>query len=221
MLVLALVVMSISALPLPMVRRDSQTIQYETVPQSNHQNNLVSSDFGSTLDTAKNEVFYEDDEDDFDHDDHSTTTTAATTTATTTTTASSTTSTTTTKKATTTTASAKPTTDSSSSDSSSSGSHSGRGTWYTPDLGSCGQTNSADDMVVAINYIDMANGANSNKNPKCGKKIKVSYQGKSTEATIVDTCPSCAKGALDLAPKVFEALADLDVGVITVTWDYI
>ncbi|SAM08159.1 hypothetical protein [Absidia glauca] len=185
MLILALVVMSISALPLPMVRRDSQTVRYETVPQSNHQNNLVSSDFGSTLDTAKNEVYYEGDDEDFDHEDDSdhddrsttTTTTAATTTATTS--SSSTTSSTTTKKATTTTASAKPTTDSSSS-----GSHSGRGTWYTPDLGSCGKTNSADDMVVAINYIDMANGANSNNNPKCGKKIKISYQGKSTEATI-------------------------------------
>ncbi|KAI8334780.1 RlpA-like double-psi beta-barrel-protein domain-containing protein-containing protein [Chlamydoabsidia padenii] len=76
-------------------------------------------------------------------------------------------------------------------------------------------------MVVAINYIDMANGDNSNKNPKCGKKIQINYQGKSTVATIVDTCPSCDKGALDLAPKVFAALADLDVGVITVTWDYI
>ncbi|CAO3594461.1 unnamed protein product [Absidia cylindrospora] len=225
---LALVVISISALPLPqLVNRDTQVIEYSKIPQSDNHSNLVAN-LDSAYDSAKSIVYTEDDDEDFDHDDSTTATTSTTSSSTaavaTTTTASTTTSTssktkTKTNTSTTSTPTSSPSTSKSSS--SSSGSNSGRGTFYNPNLGSCGKTNSDSEMVVALNAPDMANGANSNNNPKCGEKIEIHYESKSVVATIVDTCPSCAKGALDMSPAVFAALADLDLGVIKVTWDFI
>ncbi|ORZ25876.1 RlpA-like double-psi beta-barrel-protein domain-containing protein-containing protein [Absidia repens] len=225
---LALVVVSISALPLPrLVTRDSQGIEYSKIPQGDNHSNLIT-DLDSAFDSAKSIVYTEDDDEDFDHDDSTTSTTPTTSssTATTTTTVITTTTTSTSSKtktktstSTTSTPTSSPTTSKSSSGSS--GSNSGRGTFYNPNLGSCGKTNSDSEMVVALNAPDMANGANSNNNPKCGEKIEIHYESKSVVATIVDTCPSCDKGALDMSPAVFAALADLDLGVIKVTWDYI
>lgn len=78
----------------------------------------------------------------------------------------------------------------------------GTGTYYdvAAGVGSCGQTNSNDDMVVAVNHGQMKNGANPNNNPHCDKKVKiVGKTGKSMEARIVDTCPGCAHGCLDMS----------------------
>ncbi|KAI8063584.1 RlpA-like double-psi beta-barrel-protein domain-containing protein-containing protein [Gongronella butleri] len=193
----ALAVMQISCLPVPLQARDQQDVDFTPETGAPSASGL----FGDYVD-------------DFVPTDS--TTASATSTST------STTSTSTTKTRSTTTAAAATTTDVSSSSSSSSGAtHSGRGTWYTPDLGSCGKTNSESDMVVALNEADMANGSNSNSNPKCGKQIDITYGGKSVTATIVDTCPSCPKGALDLSPAVFEQLAKLSVGVIQLQWSYV
>ncbi|CAO3594462.1 unnamed protein product [Absidia cylindrospora] len=191
---LALVVISISALPLPqLVNRDTQVIEYSKIPQSDNHSNLVAN-LDSAYDSAKSIVYTEDDDEDFDHDDSTTATTSTTSSSTaavaTTTTASTTTSTssktkTKTNTSTTSTPTSSPSTSKSSS--SSSGSNSGRGTFYNPNLGSCGKTNSDSEMVVALNAPDMANGANSNNNPKCGEKIEIHYESKSVVATIVDT----------------------------------
>ena len=40
------------------------------------------------------------------------------------------------------------------------------------------------------------------------------------DAVVVDLCPGCASGSIDLSPAAFEQLADLSVGRIEVTWDY-
>ena len=47
------------------------------------------------------------------------------------------------------------------------------GTWYNTGLGSCGIDNTDSDYIAAMNYIDMANGANPNNNPNCNKKVKI------------------------------------------------
>jgi expansin (peptidoglycan-binding protein) len=76
-------------------------------------------------------------------------------------------------------------------------------------------------MLVAPSYLDMANGANPNANPKCGQKINIYYNGQVTQATIFDTCPSCAEGSLDLSPSLFQAVAPNGDGrVHGVTWSY-
>ena len=44
--------------------------------------------------------------------------------------------------------------------------------------------------------------------------------GAFVDAVVVDLCPGCASGSIDLSPAAFEQLADLSVGRIEVTWDY-
>lgn len=83
---------------------------------------------------------------------------------------------------------------------------SGRFTYYTPGLGACGQTHSESDLVVALNAADFdpstPNG-NPNNNPLCGRRIRASYNGKSVDVTLVDRCPGCNSGDLDLSPSAF------------------
>ncbi|KAF9177460.1 hypothetical protein BGZ51_007550 [Haplosporangium sp. Z 767] len=98
---------------------------------------------------------------------------------------------------------------------STSGKFSGRGTWYTGTLGSCGTPFGPNDMVVAMNAPQMGNKA------LCGKSVKISYGGKTVQARVTDTCPSCSSGALDLNQPVFEKLAPLDKGVIDISWEFV
>lgn len=80
-------------------------------------------------------------------------------------------------------------------------SFSGRGTYYDVGPGSCGTTDDDSDMVVAINKEQMNNGANPNNNPNCHKKIKIVGElGKTVTARVVDTCPGCDNGSVDMSP---------------------
>ncbi|KAG2202634.1 hypothetical protein INT47_002066 [Mucor saturninus] len=130
---------------------------------------------------------------------------------------------TTTKKAatvkTTTTSKAAPTSPAGSG----STSFSGDGTWFDIGLGSCGQTNTDTDFVAALNAPQMMNGANPNANPMCGKQIKITNpaNGKSVTVKIVDTCPPCASGSVDLSPAAFGAIADLSAGRIKINWVFV
>lgn len=104
---------------------------------------------------------------------------------------------------------------SSSSDSGQGKEYMGEATHYQPGLGSCGTKNDASEMVVAVShskYDAKANGQNPNDNPYCGKKLKVSYQGKSIEVKVVDRCPGCGENDLDLSPTAFKKLAPLGKG---------
>lgn len=134
------------------------------------------------------------------------------------------TTTTTTKKSSTTTLTTKKASQtSSSSGGSSGGKYSGEGTYYDVGLGSCGQTDSNSQFVAALNAPQMKNGDNPNNNPQCGKKIKVTNpaNGKSVTVKLVDTCPPCASGDVDLSPSAFAAIADMDLGRIPIKWDWV
>jgi hypothetical protein len=101
---------------------------------------------------------------------------------------------------------------------------SGKFTYYNPGLCACGQTHGDGDYVVALSHADFdpstPNG-NPNNNPLCGRRLRASYNGKSVEVTVVDRCVACNSGGLDLSPAAFGALADLGLGVIYGTWDWI
>jgi hypothetical protein len=112
---------------------------------------------------------------------------------------------------------------SSGSSSSTTGTFTGDITYYSVEVGegSCGSNGLDTDPLVALSHVDMANGANPNANPKCGKKINIYYNGAVHSATIFDTCPSCAEGSLDLTPSLFQAVAPNGDGrVHGVTWSY-
>ncbi|KAI8061299.1 hypothetical protein BDF21DRAFT_321932, partial [Thamnidium elegans] len=98
---------------------------------------------------------------------------------------------------------------------------SGSGTFYEVGSGSCGESDSDSDLVVAVNFDQMKNGANPNNNPTCQKTVFITGDMGSTSARVVDTCPSCPKGALDMSPKVFELVCgSLAVGVCTINWNF-
>ncbi|KAI0903345.1 riboflavine-aldehyde-forming enzyme [Ustulina deusta] len=85
-------------------------------------------------------------------------------------------------------------------------------TYYNPGLGYCGQTNGDNDAVVALSPGEVVG--------KCGKTIKIHHDGKSATAKVVDKCPGCAAGSIDVSPVVFKQLANLDQGRVHVTWEF-
>ncbi|KAI1792194.1 RlpA-like double-psi beta-barrel-protein domain-containing protein-containing protein [Ganoderma leucocontextum] len=102
----------------------------------------------------------------------------------------------------------------------------GNATTYDPGLGSCGVFSTATEFVVAVDAHTMRNfpgGAVSNPmlNPICQRKMKVTYNGKSVTAMIVDTCPAtkCKVGSIELSPPAFKRLAPLKAGRLeNITW---
>ncbi|KAI9264700.1 RlpA-like double-psi beta-barrel-protein domain-containing protein-containing protein, partial [Helicostylum pulchrum] len=98
--------------------------------------------------------------------------------------------------------------------------NSGDGTWFDIGLGSCGQENTDDELVAALNAPQMMNGDNPNNNPMCGKKINVTNPAtnKSVTVKIVDTCPPCSSGSVDLSPAAFKSISNLDIGRIKINW---
>ncbi|KAI5867568.1 RlpA-like double-psi beta-barrel-protein domain-containing protein-containing protein [Durotheca rogersii] len=93
-------------------------------------------------------------------------------------------------------------------------------TYYTPGLGACGKYNKESDRIVALSPAQYGRDANPNKAKVCGRKISIHYQGKTATATVVDKCPGCASGSIDVSPAVFRQLAPLDKGRVRVTWGY-
>jgi len=67
------------------------------------------------------------------------------------------------------------------------------------------------DYIVARNnpqYGDL-----NSKSSICGKTIIISYGGKTAKAMIVDACPECAHGSLDMSQALFDHFASEDKGV--------
>lgn len=88
---------------------------------------------------------------------------------------------------------------------------------FEPGMGACGQHSSSSDMITAISKSIWDGGAH------CGKSAKVckaSDKSHCVTVKIVDECPSCSAGSLDLSPAAFKGLADLSVGEVKITWSY-
>ncbi|KAK4171190.1 RlpA-like double-psi beta-barrel-protein domain-containing protein-containing protein [Triangularia setosa] len=103
---------------------------------------------------------------------------------------------------------------------------SGDFTHYSPSigLGACGQLHQDSELVAAISYAvfdPKTPGGNPNNNLLCGRRIRANFEGKSVEVIVVDRCPSCSAGSLDLSPAAFQQLADLGRGHIQGSWDWI
>jgi hypothetical protein len=94
----------------------------------------------------------------------------------------------------------------------------GRATFYATGLGACGENNVDSDYIVALNSAQYGSGY---PGPECFKQIQISANGKTATATIMDQCPSCAYGDLDLSPSLFNHFASPDDGVFQMTWDYV
>eukprot|EP00026_Physarum_polycephalum_P021055 Phypoly_transcript_24056.p1 GENE.Phypoly_transcript_24056~~Phypoly_transcript_24056.p1 ORF type:complete len:164 (+),score=13.28 Phypoly_transcript_24056:22-492(+) len=95
-----------------------------------------------------------------------------------------------------------------------SGSNSGDATYYDVGLGACGQTNNNGQLVAALNQPQWAGGAN------CGRSVTVYGPNGQVTVTIVDLCPGCGQGSLDLSPTAFQQIASLDAGRVHITWNW-
>jgi expansin (peptidoglycan-binding protein) len=86
-------------------------------------------------------------------------------------------------------------------------------------MGACGEYEADDADIVALNAPQY--GSLSSVSDWCGKKIKITHDGKSVTATINDACPECGSGSLDLTPTLFSKLGDQDTGVLDITWSVV
>jgi len=93
---------------------------------------------------------------------------------------------------------------------------SGEATYYRASgKGNCSFDTSDDLMVAAINTRDYATAA------MCGAYIAVSGPGGSVTVRVVDRCPGCRQGGLDLSRQAFERIAASGAGRVKVTWQIV
>jgi len=86
--------------------------------------------------------------------------------------------------------------------------------YYADGLGACGKTNKPSDFIVALNSAQFAGGAH------CFEMITINYQGKSTQAQIMDECPGCPYGGLDCSEGLFNYFSSESAGIIYGSWSF-
>lgn len=107
--------------------------------------------------------------------------------------------------------------------------HVGRMTYYGTDgelpptrwFGACGiAPNRVPENFAALNAVEYTGS-------QCGKCLKLQYQGRCTEAVMVDKCPGCPRSGLDVSIGVFAALVGSEAearrrGVVPdVHWNFV
>lgn len=89
----------------------------------------------------------------------------------------------------------------------------GEATYYAADgTGNCSFDADSTRMVAAINGGDYANAA------WCGACLEVTGPSGSVVVRVVDQCPGCARGDLDLSREAFERISPLSAGRVPITW---
>jgi len=99
-----------------------------------------------------------------------------------------------------------------------SGSHSGEATYYdfADGSGNCSFPATPDDLMVgAMNHVDYAASA------VCGACVALTGPSGSVTIRVVDQCPECPEGDIDLSPDAFSKIAALELGRVPITWDYV
>jgi expansin (peptidoglycan-binding protein) len=94
---------------------------------------------------------------------------------------------------------------------------SGEATYYAADgSGNCSFDPSPGDLrVAALNTEDYAGSA------MCGACVNVVGPDGSVTVRIVDRCPGCAKGDIDLSESAFAAIAPVSAGRVPVQWSLV
>jgi expansin len=97
--------------------------------------------------------------------------------------------------------------------------YTGVATWYTAEgnMGNCMIEFPADKMYGAMNKQQYDN------SNACAAYAKITNPENNKEVIvqIVDQCPECQHGHIDLSPEAFEKLAPLGDGLIDIKWEYI
>ncbi len=90
---------------------------------------------------------------------------------------------------------------------------SGEATYYAADgSGNCSFPASSDHLVAAMNATDYGTAA------WCGACISVAGPMGEVVVRVVDKCPGCAKGDVDLSSEAFARISPLSAGRVPITW---
>ena len=96
--------------------------------------------------------------------------------------------------------------------------HTGQATFYTTADGSgnCSFDKSPNDLMIgAMNATDYAASA------ACGGCAHVEGPNGDITIRIVDQCPECPQGNIDLSPTAFDGIAERAQGRVSITWTYV
>lgn len=93
-------------------------------------------------------------------------------------------------------------------------------------LGACGEPMNPEDITVALaqpawgaSTYDTMTGKATNK--WCGQKIRIEYNGKSVDATIMDMCPGCAGHDIDLSDGAWAAIGMTEWTRVKGSWSIV
>lgn len=89
--------------------------------------------------------------------------------------------------------------------------------------GACGtQIDASTQYLVAVSY-QWWTAANPNNDPLCtGISVRVTYNGHTLTLPVVDKCPVCDAGHIDLSQPAFAEFAPLTTGVVTgISWEFV
>lgn len=96
--------------------------------------------------------------------------------------------------------------------------HTGEATYYdfADGSGNCGFPATPDDLMVgAMNHTDYAGSA------ACGTCARIEGPSGTITVRIVDRCPECPAGDIDLSPMAFSEIAELSAGRVPIAWTYV
>ncbi|OGU37070.1 MAG: hypothetical protein A2068_03295 [Ignavibacteria bacterium GWB2_35_6b] len=96
--------------------------------------------------------------------------------------------------------------------------HSGEATYYYPEVapGNCSfDSIPSDFMIGAMNAVDYAG------SQICGACVEITGPKGSVVIKIIDQCPECPKGNIDLSPQAFSKIADTLSGRVPINWQII
>ncbi|MCU0694426.1 MAG: hypothetical protein MUF54_23820 [Polyangiaceae bacterium] len=97
-------------------------------------------------------------------------------------------------------------------------SHSGEATYYdsADGSGNCLFPATPNDLMVgAMNHVDYAGSA------VCGACVSLSGPQGTITIRVVDQCPECPQGDIDLSPSAFSQIAELSAGRVPISWRHV
>jgi expansin (peptidoglycan-binding protein) len=96
------------------------------------------------------------------------------------------------------------------------GQHTGEATYYGGDgSGNCSFDAGSDILIAAMNDADYANAA------ACGACVEIAGPDATIVARIVDRCPECSQGDIDLGEAAFAKIARKELGRVPISWRYV
>jgi expansin (peptidoglycan-binding protein) len=94
--------------------------------------------------------------------------------------------------------------------------HRGQGTFYGGgSFGACGFDQNVGVRYAAMNPVDYANAR------ACGAHVRVTGPEGTVTVQVVDLCPECKAGDVDLGPEAFDLIADPVDGRVPISWQYV